>query len=223
MGIKPFWDTHHIVLQCIITIEKTTIIAAWDRQAAPRLRTCFSHAWAGKFNRFPILQMELLAAPGFRPLHFAIWTFLNHMTTISQGNQPPLHPKPQRDWDFSAARTWHPQFRFACRFWVWLLVETQKNTKLHGLSWFFKLMIKLITRYGMIWPYMTINDLCSRYTIDTIMTMTIMSPIHICHWTYFPNHPLQTKWCPPACQLPTHSIQFCVVTCTFQYILSVVL
>lgn len=156
MGIKPFWDTHHIVLQCIITIEKTTIIAAWDRQAAPRLRTCFSHAWAGKFNRLPILQMELLAAPGFRPLHFAIWTFLNHMTTISQGNQPPLHPKPQRDWGFSAARTWHPQsFASLVVFWVWLLVETQKNTKLHGLSWFFKLMIKLITRYGMIWPYMT--------------------------------------------------------------------
>ena len=156
MGIKPFWDTHHIVLQCIITIVKTTIIAAWDRQAAPRLRTCFSHAWAGKFNRLPILQMELLAAPGFRPLHFAIWTFLNHMTTISQGNQPPLHPKPQRDWGFSAARTWHPQsFASLVVFWVWLLVETQKNTQLHGLSWFFKLMIKLITRYGMIWPYMT--------------------------------------------------------------------
>ena len=92
MGIKPFWDTHHIVLQCIITIVKTTIIAAWDRQAAPRLRTCFSHAWAGKFNRLPILQMELLAAPGFRPLHFAIWTFLNHMTTISQGNLPTPAP-----------------------------------------------------------------------------------------------------------------------------------
>ena len=72
----------------------------------------------------------------------------------------------------------------------------------------------------MIW---TIYDLCSRYTLDTIMTITIMSPIHICHWTYFPNHPLQTKRCPPACQLLTHSIQFCVVTCTFQYILSVVL
>ena len=39
-------------------------------------------------------------------------------------------------------------------------------------------------RYGMIW---TIYDLCSRYTLDTIMTITIMSPIHICHWDVLPE------------------------------------
>ena len=155
MGIKPFWDTHHIVLQCIITIVKTTIIAAWDRQAAPRLRTCFSHAWAGKFNRLPILQMELLAAPGFRPLHFAIWTFLNHMTTISQGNQPPLHPKPQRDWGFSAARTWHPQsfaslVVFGYGFW-W-------KPKKHQIAWAFMIFQTNDQTNYKIWHDMTIYD-----------------------------------------------------------------
>ena len=183
MGIKPFWDTHHIVLQCIITIVKTTIIAAWDRQAAPRLRTCFSHAWAGKFNRLPILQMELLAAPGFRPLHFAIWTFLNHMTTISQGNQPPLHPKPQRDWGFSAARTWHPQsFASLVVFWV-------GNPKKHQIAWAFMIFQTNDQANYKIWHDMTIYDLIMAdmawygpymtYVQDTLLTQSWLSPS--CH------------------------------------------
>ena len=198
MGIKPFWDTHHIVLQCSITKVKATIIAAWDRQAAPRLRTCFSHAWAGKFNRLPVLQMELLAAPGFRPLHFAIWTFLNHMTTISQGNLPTPAPS-----EIAAGLGCQDVTSTISLRLSFLGMAFGGNPKKHQIAWAFMIFQTNDQTNYKIWHDMTIYD--HKWPMFKIHYWHNHDYRHHVTHPYMsldvlPEHPLQTEWCPPACQ-----------------------